>query len=291
MDLVQRSIQVNGVSLTYFEREGDSEHPVLLVHATGMHARVWDATIKSLKNAQRVIALEMRGHGRSAKIGPFTWQQFGSDVTEFCKTLDLTGVVAVGHSMGGHSVVRSCLEAPARFTSLVLVDPVIRNPDEYLQRHDLMALPELSDHPVSKRRAIWASPEKMFNRFRDRHPFCLWRPDILYAYCVYGLEPFGKSQFRLLCPPEIEAQIYMRSLEDPIHSHFHKIQQPVTVFRASPRGPETPRFDFSRSPTCPALATQFALGRDVFLPALSHFIPMQEPELVAQWIAKDASRG
>ena len=284
LELMQRSVRVNGVSLTYFERSGDNERPVLLVHATGMHARVWDSTIESLRRTQRVIALEMRGHGRSDKTGPFTWRQFGRDVSAFCKALDLKDVVAVGHSMGGHSVVRSCAEDPARFCALVLVDPVIRSPDQYIQQHNAIASPKLSDHPISKRREIWSSPEEMFNRFRDRHPFCLWRPHILYSYCVHGLESIGNSRFRLQCPPEIEAQIYMNSAEDPIHSHFHKVHQPVTVLRAAPRDTETRRFDFSMSPTYPALAAQFRQGRDIFLPKLSHFIPMQEPGTVAQYI-------
>jgi hypothetical protein len=42
--------------------------------------------------------------------------------------------------------------------------------------------------------------------------------------------------------------------------------------------------DFAASSTWERLAEEFPNGRDVYLPHLTHFIPMQEPERVAQWI-------
>jgi hypothetical protein len=42
--------------------------------------------------------------------------------------------------------------------------------------------------------------------------------------------------------------------------------------------------DFSKSPTWPELADQFEHGQDVYLPGLTHFIPMQEPRMVAAFI-------
>jgi hypothetical protein len=46
--------------------------------------------------------------------------------------------------------------------------------------------------------------------------------------------------------------------------------------------------DFAASPTWPKLAAQFARGRDVYLPELTHFIPMQAPDLVARYILEAA---
>jgi len=46
--------------------------------------------------------------------------------------------------------------------------------------------------------------------------------------------------------------------------------------------------DFSASPTWPELAAQFPRGQDVHLPELTHFIPMQDPQLVADFICVGA---
>ena len=60
---------VNGVELAYFEWYPElrgSRAPILLVHATGFHARIWDEMIRHL-GEQYVIAIDQRGHGRSEK--------------------------------------------------------------------------------------------------------------------------------------------------------------------------------------------------------------------------------
>ena len=49
-------------------------------------------------------------------------------------------------------------------------------------------------------------------------------------------------------------------------------------------------FDLAASPTAPDLASRFAHGRDIVLPEASHFIPMEEPELVAEEIREAGRR-
>jgi pimeloyl-ACP methyl ester carboxylesterase len=84
----------------------------------------------------------------------------------------------------------------------------------------------------------------------------------------------------------IEASIYKAASGQNILGLVPRIKIPVTVMRAKQRAPG-PRdhTDFSASPTWDRLASQFEQGRDVFLPELTHFIPMQDPGLVARTIA------
>ena len=89
----------------------------------------------------------------------------------------------------------------------------------------------------------------------------------------------------LACPPEIEASIYKAASGLDIYDRVRTIRAPVTVIRAKQRTPG-PRdmTDFSASPTWDRLAGEFTHGRDVFLPDLTHFIPMQDPKLTADYI-------
>ena len=48
-------------------------------------------------------------------------------------------------------------------------------------------------------------------------------------------------------------------------------------------------FDLAASPTPPDLASRFAHGRDIVLPDASHFIAMEEPDLVADEIQEVVS--
>ena len=275
--------------LAYWEWGEPEGPPVLLAHATGFHARCWDAVVRELNPAQRVIAVDMRGHGASTKQGPFDWDQFGTDVARFAEALALRDIIGVGHSFGGHAITAAAASHPARFARLLLVDPVILSPERYA------SFTPVNDHPVARRRNEWASAEQMFDRFADRHPFRLWRRDVLMDYCRHGLVPTAGG-FALACPPSIEAAIYKGSGKRDIGEAIASLPHPVTVLRARlPRSPGdesshvqrgAPRapMDFSASPTWPGLAAAFPNGRDVYLPELTHFIPMQRPDLVAAHI-------
>ena len=282
-------VAVRGIELAYFEWGPRAGPTILMLHATGFHARCWDGVIRKLGASMHVIAVDQRGHGRSSKAPPYHWAEFGADAAALVEALDLVDILGVGHSMGGHAAVQAAGEHSDRFRALLLVDPVILDPAAY-------ARPALfrsaHDHPVSRRRNRWTSPEEMFERFKDRHPFSLWIPDILMDYCRFGIVPDGDG-FVLGCPPEVEAAIYTGSAGRDIRGAIGRIAKPVVVLRAK-AGPSPDRhgtldagaMDFARSPTWPGLAAAFPNGRDVHHPELTHFMPMQAPDLVARHVRR-----
>jgi hypothetical protein len=64
----------------------------------------------------------------------------------------------------------------------------------------------------------------------------------------------------------------------------------VRVIRARERQPGATTMDMSSSPTFPALAGRFPQGEDVYLPEMTHFIPMEAPAFVAAQIIELADR-
>lgn len=286
----ERRTTVRGIELASFEWGPADGQTVLLAHATGFHARCWDATVGALGEGYRVIAVDQRGHGRSDKTGPFNWQEFGADMTEFVDGLDLRSAIGVGHSMGGHTVVQAAARRPERFERLVLVDPVIMEPGAYEGWGDDRPFSSAEEHPVARRRADFDSWEDMFERFRDRLPFKLWRVDVLRDYCRYGVLPRRNGGgYTLACPPIVESSIYMGSGGTDIYNSVRTLPHPVLVVRAKRREIRQGEMDFSQSPTWEGLAGAFPHGRDVYRPELNHFIPMQHPELVAAAIATPES--
>jgi lipase len=277
--LRESRIAVNGVTLCVFEWPG-TEPAILLCHATGFHARCWDQVIAQL-TGRRVIAVDMRGHGRSSKPDlPYQWKPFGEDVAGLTKELGLQGAIGAGHSMGGHAVALAAALNPAAFSRLTLIDPVIRPRDNYNG-------PWVGSGFVAKRRNQWSSAEEMYDRFRDRAPFLYWNPDVLHDYCEYGLLPDGNGGFQLACPPEVEASIYGHSTvpESMIYDEIAAIDIPVRVVRSGKHAGKEFGVSFDASPTAPDLARRFRHGSDLELGGFSHFIPMETPELTAQMIA------
>lgn len=270
------------IDLTFFEWGKAGDPQVLLVHATGFHARCWDQTVAELGPGFHAYALDMRGHGRSTKQGPHKWSGFGADVAAFVEAMGMDSAIGVGHSMGGHSVVQAAAAHPSRLRSLLLVDPVIMSP-EAVRDHPVGAFLSAEDHPVSRRRYQWDSPASMFERFKNRHPFNLWRPEVLRDYCDHGVIAEGDG-YVLACPPVVEASIYLDSGRPDLMPIIESLPHPVTVLRAHKRETREGPMDFSQSPTWEGLAAAFPNGQDVYLPELTHFIPMQRPDLVASHI-------
>jgi len=243
----------------------------VLCHATGFHARCWNQIVARLPG-RHVIALDFRGHGQSSKPDPpYAWRPFGEDLAGLLGQLGLRGAKGVGHSMGGHAVALAASLHPEAFSSLLLLDPVILPPAAY-------TAPQAPIDFVLRRRNQWANSDEMFQRFRDRPPFQSWDPRVLRDYCDYGL--LGSA---LACPPAVEASIYAHSMaaESNIHAEAAALDIPVRVVRSGT--PYTYGL-FSGSPTDPGLASRLRHGVDDLRTNLSHFIPMEAPDLVAELI-------
>jgi lipase len=272
----QTKLSVNGVDLALWDWPGE-DPPILFCHATGFHGRCWDQVIARLPG-RHSIALDFRGHGRSANPGPpYHWRIFGEDLAALVESLGLSGAIGVGHSMGGHAVTLASALRPAAFSTLLLLDPVIRAQSSYVGRWT-------AAHFVAKRRNRWTSAREMFERFENRPPFDAWDRAVLSDYCEYGLVPDGDG-FVLACPPAVEAEIYENSPmpDADIYAEIATIRIPVHVARATKSVDSS---EFARgSSTTPDLASKFEHGTDLCLPECSHFIPMEAPALTARLIA------
>jgi lipase len=274
---VQSQALVNNIEIALWEWPGEGP-PVFFCHATGFHARIWDQVIARLPG-RHCWAFDARGHGRSSKPEPpYQWRSFGADVAALADHLGLTGALGVGHSMGAHSVTLGAALRPAAFSSLVLLDPVIRAKDQYVGAWKKTEF-------VTKRRNQWTSAREMFERFENRAPFVSWDRAVLRDYCDYGLLRDGNGLI-LACPPTVEASIYDGStaVETNIYPEIATIQIPVRVVRAGRKG--DPSNFMGSSPTSPNLAASFARGTDTCAGEYSHFIPMEGPGFTAKTIAE-----
>jgi pimeloyl-ACP methyl ester carboxylesterase len=282
---IQRSFRLDDIDLAYFEwnveRRG-REPTLLLAHATGFHARCWDRMIQHL-GERHVLAVDMRGHGRSGGREIRHWEVFGEDLAGLVGGLELEGLVGVGHSMGGHALVDAAAAMPGAFRGLVLLDPVIGSPESYEQGDEMSRMTGGGPHPTARRRNRFASPQAMFERFESRPPYSLFDRDVLRDYCEYGLLPAPDGEgYVLACPPEIEASIYMTSRTPTrIFERVQAVDVPVLVVRAMEPPANRDPMDFSGSPTWPALARWFPDAADLSIPELTHFLPMQAPARMA----------
>ena len=290
----QGRVSAHGIDQVYFEwhpERRSAGSTLLLAHATGFHARCWDETIRRLGDRHHVIAVDLRGHGRTEKAPIESWRCFGEDLAGLIDVLDLESILGVGHSMGGHAMVDAAALRPEAFRGLLLFDPVIFAPERY-QRGDAGRFDALSGgvHPIARRRNRFESPQAMVTRFADRPPYAHFQPAVLEDYCEFGLLPDddaepGEGRYVLACPPDVEASVYMSSATNRgIYESARALEIPVLIVRVkAPRG-ERELLDFSFSPTWPGLVKAFRRGREIHLSEASHFMPYEDPEKMAALI-------
>lgn len=283
MEPKQHSAPLNGINLTWFEWGGaeNAGPPMVFAHATGFHARVFDAIIEHFPD-RRIIAIDLRGHGRSTG-GPIDhWGTVAQDICALLDRLDVRGAVGIGHSMGAHNLLQSAHDRPEQFGRLVLFDPVIFAPEYYEATEPMY--PEGERHPTARRQGHFTSVEAMIERFGERDPYALFDRRVFEDYCRYGLVPSeGGNGFDLACAPEVEASVYESSRSNAgILDAARAVDIPVTVVRAK----RLDRMDFTGSPTWPELTSIMPQAVDMHRPDMTHFHPFQDPADAARIIAE-----
>lgn len=129
------TVAPNGVALAYRERvPRHRAHgvPVVLVHGMGGDGRTWAGFARALVQAgRRVVAIDLRGHGRSGRAASYRFAEFAADVAGLCAHLGLETVDLVGHSLGGHVGSLVAQQHPSLVRRLVLEEtPLPLRPDD-----------------------------------------------------------------------------------------------------------------------------------------------------------------
>ncbi len=100
--------------------------PVVLVHGFGVHSDInwrWNGCIRRLRRrGYRVIAMDVRGHGRSGK--PHDPKEYGvalsDDIVRLMDHLGIDKAHIAGYSMGGFIVLKTVERHPGRLLSGII---------------------------------------------------------------------------------------------------------------------------------------------------------------------------
>jgi pimeloyl-ACP methyl ester carboxylesterase len=120
------SFSHQGVTLAYDDIPGAGD-PVLLVHGFTSNRREawrrtgWYAALQG--RGQRVVAMDLRGHGESEKLhdpDAYGAENLASDVIALLDHLGLPRVDLVGYSMGSRVAMAVAEQAPERVSRMVL---------------------------------------------------------------------------------------------------------------------------------------------------------------------------
>lgn len=106
----------------YYESAGDGD-PLLLIHSLGSSGRDWERQIPAFSARYKVIAVDLRGHGRSGKpAGPYSIPLFAADTVGLLDALGIPSAHVLGLSLGGMVAFQLAVDWPERVRGLVIVN-------------------------------------------------------------------------------------------------------------------------------------------------------------------------
>jgi pimeloyl-ACP methyl ester carboxylesterase len=125
MEITERTLEVGDVRLSIAEA-GAGQRPLLLIHGfTGAKEDFTPWLGPLAESGWHAVAPDLRGHGMSSKPeaeSSYTFELLTDDMLGLADALGWDQYVLLGHSMGGMVAQFMACAAPARLTSLILMD-------------------------------------------------------------------------------------------------------------------------------------------------------------------------
>jgi len=118
------SIVHEGIKLGYEDR-GAGKPAFVFVHGWTCNRSFFAPQAEYFSRRHRVVSVDLRGHGESDKPeGRYPIAAYADDVAYVIEQLGLGKVLAVGHSMGGITVLQLAAAHPDRVAGIVMIEPV-----------------------------------------------------------------------------------------------------------------------------------------------------------------------
>lgn len=257
---------------------GGSGPELLVTHGTGFHGRCWASAAPTLRRSFHVWAVDQRGHGASshAPDGRYdNWARFVDDLLAVVDQLGMNRPYAAGHSLGAAVLILAEQRRPGTFAALYGYEPIVFPPRFAVPVEGNRALRELS----LKRRNGFDSVEAARANFAGKLPFSRFAPASLDAYVTGGLLPGPNGTVVLACPGAEESSVYDGALRHDAYQHLGELDLPVTIAGAAHGG------DLDHL-LLDDLASHIPGARLETYPGVSHFGPMEEPEMVGEAISR-----
>ena len=110
----------NGLKI-YYEVSGEGL-PFVMVHANPFDHNLWMYQIAHFSTYFKVVAIDIRGYGRSDKPEtPFSLKDMADDVLGVCRDLDIKEAILGGVSVGSGMAILLGLDHPEMFKAIILV--------------------------------------------------------------------------------------------------------------------------------------------------------------------------
>ena len=278
-------VTVDGLSFHYRDW-GGSGQPLLLLHGLASTCHIWDMVAPILAQDHAVIALDLRGHGESAKpTDGFDFASMSQDVLGVINHLGGPTPVLVGHSWGGSVALDLAVRAPDSFQGMAWIDGgMIDVSARYSSVEDAkleMSPPDFSGVKL----------ESFIERVLDRHKAGGMAP---------GSHEVVMANFEVQEDDTIKARLtranHLRIIEALWDHHptelYKQVQCPVLIMPARQQSNSAAHERGQRRfMSVEEAEEQLPNSKTVWLENSIHDVPIQKPELVADVLKSHLADG
>jgi pimeloyl-ACP methyl ester carboxylesterase len=126
---MQKSITFKNANIS-FSDEGKG-NAVVLIHGFLENATMWKDTVPELSKRNRVVTIDLLGHGKSDCLGyVHSMELFAETIEILLKNLQIRKCVLVGHSLGGYVALAFAEKYPQKIKGLCLMNATSNEDDE-----------------------------------------------------------------------------------------------------------------------------------------------------------------
>jgi len=155
-------VQVSGAKIHFMEWGSPHNPSVIMLHGNHAHAHWFQFIGGLLAEKYHFVVMSFSGMGESEWRSQYDKDTFVEDVWGVVKETNLIKPVVVGHSFGGMVSLTTAEKYGDQMSGLVLVDFVVRRPENHIEWYKNM--------PPSKPPKVRASKEELVQRFRLMPP-------------------------------------------------------------------------------------------------------------------------
>ncbi|TQF73672.1 alpha/beta fold hydrolase [Rhodococcus spelaei] len=182
--------------------------PVLALHGMTGHGQRWQHLADGYLPQVRMLAPDLRGHGRSTWAPPWSIDNQVDSLVELLEAEAREPVVLVGHSFGGTIALHLAARAPERVRALLLLDPAMAlDPAKLLEIADLtVRYPDYTDAAEARSEKVhgaWADvPDEVLDAEIAEHLIQLEGGRVGWRYAVPAVvASWGELARPIVVPP------------------------------------------------------------------------------------------
>jgi len=268
--IIERRRALSTVEICAFETGAGS--PAIFLHGITANGRGWDPVTAALSDRFHCVAIDQRGHGRSAKPAGDCYRgaDFAADVAALVDDLDAGPALLVGHSLGARNAIVAGAVYPDKISAVIAIEFT-----PFVETEIFDAL----DARVGGGDRAFASSEEIEAYLHDRYP--MMPADAVSRRAQWG---FGRDRDGALRP--LADGDAMRSTSRGLRENLEDVVGALSMPTLLVRGA------VSRFVTAAAFARSCALRPDlpsVIVEDSDHYVPETQPQRTAALIA-DFSR-